>query len=137
MISYIHYTDSIPEGFGGVSYGPYIKIRPKYKDDGGIHAHEQTHAKQWWSWFLVGAVAAYLLWPLGNVYWYYALLAGVGMHFALYKFVHAYRLWCEVKAYRVQAQYYADDRRLLFAKFISTKYRLNISLEQAYAALIK
>lgn len=137
MISYIHYTDDIPEGFGGVSYGPYIKIRPKYKDDSGIHAHEQVHAKQWWAWFLAGAVVAYFLWPLGEFLWYYALLAGVGMHFALYKFVHAYRLWSEVQAYKLQACYYADDRRLLFAKFISTKYRLNISLEQAYAALIK
>lgn len=137
MLSYTHYTDSIPTGFGGVSYGPYIRIRPKYREDSGIHAHEQVHANQWWAWFLAGAVAAYFLYPLGNFYWYYALLAGVGMHAVLYKFVHAYRLWSEVQAYKLQAGYYADDRRLLFAKFIATKYKLNISTEKAYALLIK
>ena len=135
MIAYTNYTDDIKEGFGGVSYGPYIKIRPKYKDDGGIQAHEDTHAKQWWAWMLAGTLAALVVEPLGSFLWYYALLAGAGMHAVLYKFVHAYRLWCEVKAYRVQAQYYADDRRLLFAKFISTKYRLNISTEDAFLLL--
>lgn len=135
MLSYTQYTNNIPEGFGGVSYGPYIKIRPKYKDDSGIHAHEQLHAKQWWTWFLVGAVAAYLLWPLGSFYWYYALLGGMGMHAILYKFVHAYRLWCEVRAYRKQLGYYADDRSLKFAGFISSKYGLNISIEDAQKLL--
>lgn len=135
MISYTFYTDNIPEGFGGVSYGPYIKIRPKYREDSGIHAHEQTHANQWWAWFLAGAVAAYFLHPLGNFYWYYALLAGVGMHGLLYKFVQAYRLWCEVRAYRVQLGHYATDKRLQFAGFISHSYRLDISTEDAFLLL--
>lgn len=135
MISLTHYTDNIRTGFGGVSYGPYIKIRPKHKDDGGIHAHEQLHARQWWAWFLVGAVAAYLLLPLGEFLWYYALLGGMGMHAILYKFNHGYRLLCEVRAYRKQLGYYADDRSLKFAGFISSKYGLNISIEDAQKLL--
>lgn len=125
------YTDNLPAGFGGVAYGPYIRIRPQYRDDKGIHAHEQTHANQWWAWVLLGSVAAYFLYPMGNFYWYYALLAGVGMHAVLYKFVHTYRLWCEVQAYKTQASYYVDNRRLLFARFISEKYGLKISTEDA------
>lgn len=133
----VHYTDNIPTGFGGVSYGPYIRIRPKYKDDSGIHAHEQAHAGQWWAWVLLGVVAAFFLYPQGNYLWYYALLLGASIHAVLYKFHSGYRLLCEVRAYKHQAGYYADDRRLLFAKFISTKYDLGISTERAYAALIK
>ena len=137
MLSYTHYTDNIPDGFWAVNYGPYTRMRPKYKGDSGIHAHEQTHTGQWWAWFLAGAMAAFALYPLGDFLWYYALLAGVGMHAVLYKFVHAYRLWCEVRAYRVQAQYYADDRRLLFASYIAKSYRLNITTEDAYKLLTR
>lgn len=43
----IRYTDNIPESFGGMAYGPVIFIRPKYRDDKGLHAHEQEHVKQW------------------------------------------------------------------------------------------
>ena len=135
MISYTHYTDDIKEGFGGVSFGPYIRIRPKYKDDSGIHAHEQTHANQWWAWFLAGAVAAYFLYPQGEFLWYYALLTGAGAHGIIYKFYAGYRLWCEVRAYRVQLGHYATDRRLLFAGFIAKSYGLNISTESAYQLL--
>jgi len=74
---------------------------------------------------------------LGNFSWYYALLAGVGMHAILYKFVHDYRLWCEMKAYRKQLQYYADDRSLKFAGYIAAKYGLNISVGNAYELLTK
>ena len=137
MFSHTHYTDNILEGFGAVNYGPYTRIRPKYKDDGGIHAHEQTHANQWWAWVGVGLIAAFFLEPLGGFLWYYALLAGVGMHAVLYLLVPAYKLWCEVAAYREQAKHYADDRRLLFARFIATKYRLNITTEDAYKLLTR
>ena len=137
MLSYIHYTDSIPAGFGGVSYGPYIRILPKYRNDAGIHAHEQVHANQWWAWMGIGTVAAIALYPQGNFYWYYALLVGVVMHAILYRFVHGYRLWCEVQAYRKQMTYYADDRSWQFAGFIANKYGLNLSQYDAHVLLTK
>lgn len=51
--------------------------------------------------------------------------------------VPRYKLWSEVQAYKCQAQYYADDRRLLFARFIATKYKLSISATDAHQLLCK
>jgi hypothetical protein len=41
-----------------------------------------------------GLLTAVFLEPLGNFYWYYALLVEIGMHAMLYKFYDGYRLWC-------------------------------------------
>lgn len=86
---------------------------------------------------LTGTLAALTVEPLGSFYWYYALLFGAGGHGLLYKFNHAYRLWCEVQAYKEQVKYYATDKRLLFAGFIAKKYSLNISVDEAHALLLK
>ena len=135
VISYAHYTDRIPSGFGGMAFGPLVLLRPKYKDDSGIHAHEQIHVNQWWAWVLVGVIVAFFLKPLGNCYGYYALLAGVGMNAVLYLLVPRYKLWCEVQAYRKQAGYYADDRSWQFAGFIANKYGLNVTQFESHILL--
>ena len=108
----ISYTDNIPEGFGGVSYGPYIRIRPKYRDDKPLLAHERCHQAQ------MARVGTLTFW------WRYLTSK-------------AFRQASEVEAYKVQAQYYADDRRLLFASYIAKSYRLNITTEDAYKLLTR
>jgi nucleoside phosphorylase len=53
------YTDRfIPERFGAVNAGPVSLIRPKYKGDAGLHAHEAVHARQWLAMAAIGPVSA-------------------------------------------------------------------------------
>ena len=55
----IKYSDSIKKGLGGyclnITFLPVsiIKIRPKYKQDLGIHLHELKHAEQHRRYFLL------------------------------------------------------------------------------------
>lgn len=39
MIYSIKYTDDMPDTFGGYTRLWFVKIRPKYKDDVGLHKH--------------------------------------------------------------------------------------------------
>ncbi len=106
------YTNfGVPNGSAGCARGPVIFIRPQYKDDRGLYKHEFTHVKQWLRTLALHSFL-YLLWP-------------------------AYRLKSEVEAYKVQLQYCNDielnTRR--FARFIATKYDLDITDEEAYRLL--
>ncbi len=95
-------TEKIVNGFGGAAQGPIIKILPKYREDTGLIEHEKTHVRQWYCVLAIGLLLSTLLallvapslWPLYG-------LAPFG-HQLLYKFVRAYRRWCEVQAYRKQ-----------------------------------
>ena len=126
---FVHYTDSLPEGVGGTAQGPYVRIRPKYRDDKGLHAHEIEHVKQWWvatilSAVLIAAGLRYLQEPL------WGAVGSVGVHGVLYTLIPAYRLWCEVQAHKVQAKHNPESVAL-FAQRIATKYRLKITAEEA------
>lgn len=106
----IFYTDRfIKNGFAGCSRGPFIFIRPAYRADEGLIAHERVHR---WQWFTTLSLHSflYLLWP-------------------------DYKLRSEVEAYREQARYYADDRRPFFAKMICEKYGLNVTYTDVLARL--
>ena len=129
MLAYIHYTDSLPEGIGGTAQGPYIRIRPKYKDDKGIHAHEEEHVRQWWvltifSAFALLVGAEYLQQPL------WIAIASVGVHGLLYLLVPQYRLWAEVEAHKAQLKY-SPGNEALFGWRIANKYKLKITAEEA------
>lgn len=102
----VFYTDRfVKTGFAGTTYGPFIFIRPKYKSDVGLLAHEQTHVRQFWRMFPI-----------------------LGIRYRLSK---KWRFAIEAEAYAVQSRYYADDRVPLFAKMISEKYGLGVSIEVA------
>ena len=83
------YTDRLPDGVGGDAHGPVVRIRPIYRNDVGIHQHEQTHVNQWW---IVGLVSAALLALISPV----LSPLGIGTHPLLYATVRRYRLWAEV-----------------------------------------
>lgn len=100
----------IPQGSAGCARGPVIFIRPKYKDDKGLLEHEKVHRRQW--------------------------LRTLSLHSFLYLFVPEYRLASEVEAYKEQAKHYTDDRLPRFARFIATKYDLNVT-EEAVLLLLK
>jgi len=129
-------TDALPAGRGGEARGPLIRIRPRYREDSGILAHEMTHVRQWWSGVLAGIALAGLA-ALWCPWWPLAFAIGALSHPLAYLLSRRYRLWSEVQAYREQARHYADDRRPLFARFIAANYRLSITMDEALAALRK
>jgi hypothetical protein len=129
----IKYTDNMPEGVGGYARWFFIAIRPKYRDDVGIHEHELEHVRQWWLPVLICSIAAAVLYSQGYIdYALYAALVGPSVHPLLYKFIPAYKLWSEVQAYKEQLPHYPDDRTAMFAGFIATRYGLDgVSQEHA------
>jgi hypothetical protein len=123
------YTDSLDEGIGGQANGPVVRIRPKYRDDKGLHAHELEHVKQWWiATILSAALIAAGLYHFQEPLW--GAIGSIGVHGLLYKLVPAYRLWCEVQAHKVQAEY-SPQSIAFFAQRIATMYGLNITAEEA------
>jgi len=104
------YTNfAIREGYAACTRGPVIFIRPEYRGDAGILAHEKLHAWQWWS--------------------------TLGLHSFLYLLWPAYRLRAEVAAYRVQMACYPDDRAAYFAKMLSERYGLRVTAAEALRLL--
>ena len=129
------YTSNLPPGVGGRANGPVIRIRPEYRNDKGLHAHEELHVKQWYFWVAVGVVVAWLAFTLGYSFWPYAILAGCMAHSLLYTLVPKYKLWSEVQCYKEQLKHYPDDRSVYFANYLASHYGLKITTEQAYKLL--
>jgi len=48
MIYSLHYTDNMLDWKGAYTKMWFIWIRPKYRGDEGIKAHELEHVKQFW-----------------------------------------------------------------------------------------
>lgn len=113
MLYSLKYTDDMPEGTGGYARAWFIRIRPKYRDDIGIHRHEEEHVWQFW--------------------------VTLGLHSLLYLLSKKYRLWAEVSAYRVQLQNPPADQkeayRRLYAGYISSDYGLSVTPDRAYRLL--
>ncbi|CAG2143571.1 hypothetical protein [Cupriavidus numazuensis] len=97
----------VPRGFDGFTPGPLILLRP-----GASHAlieHEKVHVRQFWrSWGLMGV---------------------------LYLLSRRWRLRYEVEAYREQLRHCPPDAARSMAHMLSTKYRLNITEDEAYRLL--
>lgn len=126
------YTNKlVPEGFSGVARGCVVCIRPEYREDTGLLAHERTHVSQWYRLTFLVLMLALITGLLGFGYWPLIAALSISAHALLYRFVSQYRLWCELQAYRVQARHYLDDRRPLFAELIATRYELAVSEEMA------
>jgi hypothetical protein len=127
------YTDRLPDGVAGTANGPLIRLRPAYRGDAGLHAHEYQHVIQWYqasamtALLLVGLALAcgdmqgslLALWP-----------ATLGTHPLAYLQWPRYRLWCEVQAYKEQVRHglRLDDaaRRLM-----SLRYQLGLQYNDA------
>ena len=129
------FVKSLPPNIGGESRGPVIRILEKYRNDEGLYKHELEHVKQWFRLAVLSVPIAYALIHFGLVEFIGLAVLPLAFHTVLYKLSTAYRLWCEVSAYRVQAKCYFDDRRPLFAEFISGFYDLKITPDQALKLL--
>mgnify|MGYP000016941729 CR=1 FL=1 len=104
------YTDRfIPSAARACAKGPFIFVRPQYRDDRGLLEHEKVHRSQW--------------------------IRTLSLHSWLYLFVPEYKLAAEIEAFREQARWYDDDRLPYFAKIISTRYGLNVTEEAALKLL--
>lgn len=132
------YTDNLPTDVGGCANGPVVRIRTRYRDDTGIHAHEAEHVRQWYVGVLIGVLAALAISSTSSewsAYWPLALSAGCALHPLAYMLLPRYRLWAEARAYRIQASCYPDDRTRLFAGFLASRYGLTVSVDDAEAAI--
>ena len=69
----------IPEKYAGVTLAFLVLIRPSYREDAGLLAHEKTHVRQFWRTF--------------------------GINMLRYYFSADYRLQAELEAYRMQLTY--------------------------------
>ncbi len=121
------YTKSLGHDTAGEARGPVIRILEKYRHDEGLYRHELMHVMQWAVWSLLCIPTAYVLYQLGLMDFMGLSVLPCAFHTALYRLVPAYRLWAEVEAYKVQAKYYFDDRRPLFAEFVAGYYNLKIT----------
>lgn len=108
----VFYTDRfIPQRFAGMTYGFVILIRPEYRFDAGLLAHELTHVKQFRRSF--------------------GLLPLVAL------FSKKMKLNLEVEAYREQLKHTPDAwHRAIFADFLVSKYGFKLTHEQAIALLV-
>ena len=113
--AFVYYTDALPDGVGGEARAFIVRIRPVYKDDSGILAHELEHVRQAWCGLLLG-------------------------HALLYQFVRRYRQWAEIRAYREQMCWLRADGAYLSLddaawRLTSPRYNLGITIDEARAAL--
>jgi hypothetical protein len=126
----IRYTDKMPDHVGGYARWFYIAIRPKYKDDKGIHAHELEHVRQWWTMSIVCcALIAGFCHVQGLPYHYAA--TGLAVHQLLSKFVRPYRQWIEVQAFKEQLKHHEPSYVTNLARRLSRGYGLKITQEEA------
>lgn len=106
----VFYTNRfVPGRAAGCARGPFIFIRPEYKNDIGLLEHEKIHVKQWYR--------------------------NIGLHSWLYLISEKYRLKTEVEAYKKQLEYSPREADL-YALFISTNYNINIDKDEAKKLLL-
>ena len=110
----LSYTDEMGIDTGGYVSGLIVRIRPKYKDDKGIHEHECWHIVQ-----------RYMT---------------LGFHGLIKKLSKTYATWAEVSAYKKQLRYppatsNLDYYRQMYAGFIATRYGLGITAGEAVKRL--
>lgn len=99
------YTNKfIPSGSAGCARGPVIFIRPEYREDAGLLAHEEVHRWQW--------------------------VFTLGLHSFFYLLWDQYRLAVEVIAYRRQIAVGPLTAEKA-AKFLAQKYGLKITESEA------
>jgi len=129
------FVKTLPPNVGGCANGPVIRILDKYRHDEGLYRHELMHVKQWAAWSLLAIPLAYWLHHFGLMDFMGVAVIPLALHSILYRFIPRYRLWCEVSAYKEQARFYFDDRKPMFAEFISDAYSLKITPEEALKVL--
>jgi hypothetical protein len=132
-LQYTQYTDDIDQKFGGYAIGPFVRIRPKYKDDIGLHIHEYEHVNQFWFATILSAILIGIgLYVFHVPYDYYSILAAsFGVHGNLYRFYQPYKVYCEVVAYSKQLKVYGNKVVPEWViQAVTAKYNLSITRQE-------
>lgn len=104
----IYTSRLVPKGFAAITLGFIILIRPQYRGDVGLLAHERVHVRQWRdSW---------------------------GMFWPRYLLSRRWRCDYEVEAYREQLKH-SPECLELFAGYLARNYRLGLSVDVARSLL--
>jgi len=103
----IFYVDDLGWA-GGRSYGPYIRILKRLKDDRGLLEHELQHCRQFYRTFGL-------------------------IHKVLYKFSRRYRYFAEIECYKIQLSHNVNKDAAIkrFVEYITTRYNLDVSASKA------
>lgn len=105
MFYKVFYTNRfVPTKHAACTRSCFVFIRPRYKGNKGLLAHELEHVKQWYRN------------PL--------------FHSLKYKFSKSYRLQCELSAYRMQLNFTPLGLEG-FAYYLANDYSLDLTYEQA------
>lgn len=131
----VKYTDKIAEKFGGETWGPLIKIRPKYVSDTGLIEHEKTHVRQWYAVLALGLLLGTMLMLLVSPSLWPVLGVAPVLHQLLYQWVRPYRRWCEVQAYRKQISVGGYSSTTFAVTALVEKYGLGLSVNEAEVLL--
>ncbi|MEJ3591403.1 MULTISPECIES: hypothetical protein [Pseudomonas] len=131
----IKLSESLPNGFGGTAQGPLIKLLPKYQHDVGLIEHEKTHVRQWYAVLALGLLLCTLLTLLVSPSLWLLYGLAPSLHPLLYKFVRAYRRWCEVQAYREQIALGGYISNEFAVTALVEKYDLRLGADEARALL--
>lgn len=139
----IIFTDKFLEDWQGGRQIMFMGlVRPKYRNDAAIIQHEREHIRQWWMCLCLGLLpcVAYTAHTMtyGGFMQQVALFlfsASISAHALLYYFSKSYRLWAEVRAYKESLKYKPQmiDQ---YAKHISQKYNLDVSISEAKIRLL-
>lgn len=109
--AFVFYTSFLVK-YGALTIGPIVLIKPKERElnvEYGLIEHELTHVRQFYRTF--------------GLYWLKYLLSKKA------------RLEYELEAYREQLEYVPDSAPV-FAWYLSTRYKLDITKEEALALLL-
>ncbi|HEX4918038.1 MAG TPA: hypothetical protein VFV43_09100 [Limnobacter sp.] len=135
----IIYSDKTLKSWqGGRQFWFLAIIRPEHRGKRHIVEHEKEHIRQWWAVTATAAIALAVVVfgaiDMGHLLWrdeYFAVCAlPPSLHGILYLASKRYRLWAEVRAYRVSLRYRPESLDH-YARTLSEKYGLNITAENA------
>lgn len=127
----LKYTDTLPNGFGGLTSMWKVKILHKYRGDDGLLEHEKFHVRCWWYCLAATWLIALAMFHAGTHGWWFPVaVLGPWTHGTLYRNKY-FRKLVEVRAYKIQLRkgdYVSPD---FAAKHLATKYKLGISESRA------
>lgn len=137
----ITYSDGLPEDMGAMTLAFFVVIRPKYRDDRGLHEHQLEHVAQWYA--ILGTMLLLALFANFQNQGGVAAglgLAAVGMQGLLYRRSRKFRLLSEAQAFLRQMRFPDRHGKHLSVaeaanRLCSSRYDLDLSLSQAVAKM--
>lgn len=103
----VHTDRFIPPAFNGRAIGPVVLIRPEFRGDPAVLAHEMVHVRQWWRGMLI--------------------------HSLRYLWSRSYRMRAEAEAYAAQID--SGGSPMGAALALSAHYDLGITPAEAAAEI--